>query len=240
MSKYCKDEEVSWKLGQTMGLANTGDLATSAENSGLDETKDLGNQDASIVHHFIILLVLVTLRRSKNALASGANKDEEDSKARTALHFACGYGEIMLIFEDTSNSSQQINTCNGFYCDDFSPNKPYKSNLWAESWSGWHTGWSSFDPTRWRNPGSIVNDGSLLRHKALVPRGSNRSKDVMFACRSVDISSSASLLRGGHKPSINVRSASHANKDPRCVWNNLKGKQEPFQKIKKGKGSMKR
>ncbi|KAF2286343.1 hypothetical protein GH714_014751 [Hevea brasiliensis] len=30
----------------------------------------------------------------KNALASGANKDEEDSEGRTALHFACGYGEV--------------------------------------------------------------------------------------------------------------------------------------------------
>ncbi|KAJ0440104.1 putative beta-galactosidase [Helianthus annuus] len=32
-----------------------------------------------------------------------------------------------------------INTCNGFYCDDFSPNKPYKPTLWTETWSGWFT-----------------------------------------------------------------------------------------------------
>nr|GEX26776.1 beta-galactosidase 3-like [Tanacetum cinerariifolium] len=32
-----------------------------------------------------------------------------------------------------------INTCNGFYCDDFSPNKPYKPALWTEAWSGWFT-----------------------------------------------------------------------------------------------------
>jgi len=30
----------------------------------------------------------------KNALAAGADKDEEDSEGRTALHFACGYGEV--------------------------------------------------------------------------------------------------------------------------------------------------
>jgi len=30
----------------------------------------------------------------KNALASGADKDEEDSEGRTALHFSCGYGEV--------------------------------------------------------------------------------------------------------------------------------------------------
>nr|KAJ0215945.1 hypothetical protein LSAT_V11C300130520 [Lactuca sativa] len=32
-----------------------------------------------------------------------------------------------------------INTCNGFYCDEFSPNKPYKPTIWTEAWSGWFT-----------------------------------------------------------------------------------------------------
>ncbi|GAB4848513.1 Beta-galactosidase 3 [Ancistrocladus abbreviatus] len=30
-----------------------------------------------------------------------------------------------------------INTCNGFYCDQFSPNRPYKPTMWTEAWSGW-------------------------------------------------------------------------------------------------------
>ncbi|KAL7218266.1 hypothetical protein ACSBR2_011523 [Camellia fascicularis] len=33
----------------------------------------------------------------KSALASGADKDEEDSEGRTALHFVCGYGERFLM-----------------------------------------------------------------------------------------------------------------------------------------------
>ncbi|KAL7618108.1 hypothetical protein Lser_V15G00652 [Lactuca serriola] len=32
-----------------------------------------------------------------------------------------------------------INTCNGFYCDTFTPNKPYKPAIWTEAWSGWFT-----------------------------------------------------------------------------------------------------
>ncbi|GAB4847486.1 Beta-galactosidase 3 [Ancistrocladus abbreviatus] len=32
-----------------------------------------------------------------------------------------------------------INTCNGFYCDQFSPNRPYKPTMWTEAWSGWFT-----------------------------------------------------------------------------------------------------
>jgi len=34
-----------------MGLANSGDVGATAENSGGDETEDLGNEDESIVHH---------------------------------------------------------------------------------------------------------------------------------------------------------------------------------------------
>uniref|UniRef100_A0A1D1ZA64 beta-galactosidase n=1 Tax=Anthurium amnicola TaxID=1678845 RepID=A0A1D1ZA64_9ARAE len=32
-----------------------------------------------------------------------------------------------------------INTCNGFYCDNFTPNKPSKPLMWTEAWSGWFT-----------------------------------------------------------------------------------------------------
>jgi len=38
--------------------------------------------------------VLIVLQGLRNALAAGADKDEEDSEGRTALHFACGYGEV--------------------------------------------------------------------------------------------------------------------------------------------------
>ncbi|CAN0852626.1 Beta-galactosidase 6 [Linum grandiflorum] len=31
----------------------------------------------------------------------------------------------------------QINTCNGFYCDDFTPNSPSKPKMWTENYSGW-------------------------------------------------------------------------------------------------------
>ncbi|XP_011093727.1 beta-galactosidase [Sesamum indicum] len=32
-----------------------------------------------------------------------------------------------------------IDTCNGFYCEGFRPNKPYKPKMWTEAWSGWYT-----------------------------------------------------------------------------------------------------
>uniref|UniRef100_A0A0A0LGB3 beta-galactosidase n=1 Tax=Cucumis sativus TaxID=3659 RepID=A0A0A0LGB3_CUCSA len=42
----------------------------------------------------------------------------------------------------------QINTCNGFYCDYFSPNKAYKPKMWTEAWTGWFTQFGGAVPHR--------------------------------------------------------------------------------------------
>lgn len=49
--RYWNDKDVLQKLGEAMGLAVTGDAATSADASGVDESEELGNEDESIVHH---------------------------------------------------------------------------------------------------------------------------------------------------------------------------------------------
>ncbi|KAK4778053.1 hypothetical protein SAY87_018240 [Trapa incisa] len=41
-----------------------------------------------------------------------------------------------------------INTCNGFYCDYFSPNKGYKPKMWTEAWTGWFTKFGGAVPNR--------------------------------------------------------------------------------------------
>lgn len=41
-----------------------------------------------------------------------------------------------------------INTCNGFYCDAFTPNKPYKPKIWTENWSGWFSEFGGANPQR--------------------------------------------------------------------------------------------
>lgn len=40
------------------------------------------------------VIALIGFQALKAALAAGSDKDEEDSEGRTALHFACGYGEV--------------------------------------------------------------------------------------------------------------------------------------------------
>nr|KJB31930.1 hypothetical protein B456_005G214800 [Gossypium raimondii] len=51
MMKYWNDKDVLKKLGEAMGLAVSGDAATSADNSAADEGDEVGNEDESIVHN---------------------------------------------------------------------------------------------------------------------------------------------------------------------------------------------
>lgn len=55
--------------------------------------------------------------------------------AKMALGFDTGVPWIMCKEDDAPDPV--INTCNGFYCDYFSPNKPYKPTMWTEAWTGW-------------------------------------------------------------------------------------------------------
>ncbi|CAL9084947.1 unnamed protein product [Musa textilis] len=57
--------------------------------------------------------------------------------ADMAVRLGTGVPWVMCKEEDAPDPV--INTCNGFYCDSFTPNKPYKPMMWTEAWSGWFT-----------------------------------------------------------------------------------------------------
>ncbi|PKI59472.1 hypothetical protein CRG98_020103 [Punica granatum] len=50
-----------------------------------------------------------------------------------------GTGVPWVMCKEDDAPDPVINTCNGFYCDYFSPNKPYKPTMWTEAWTGWFT-----------------------------------------------------------------------------------------------------
>ncbi|KAH6781303.1 beta galactosidase 1 [Perilla frutescens var. frutescens] len=57
--------------------------------------------------------------------------------AKMAVGLGTGVPWIMCKQDDAPDPI--INTCNGFYCDYFSPNKAYKPKIWTEAWTGWFT-----------------------------------------------------------------------------------------------------
>lgn len=66
--------------------------------------------------------------------------------AKMAVGLGTGVPWIMCKQDDAPDPV--INTCNGFYCDYFSPNKAYKPKMWTEAWSGWYTEFGGAVPTR--------------------------------------------------------------------------------------------
>ncbi|KAL9248596.1 Beta-galactosidase 5-like protein [Drosera capensis] len=58
-----------------------------------------------------------------------------------------GTGVPWLMCKEDDAPDPVINTCNGFYCDGFVPNKPYKPMMWTEAWSGWYVNFLHFLPS---------------------------------------------------------------------------------------------
>ncbi|KAI8533042.1 hypothetical protein RHMOL_Rhmol11G0265300 [Rhododendron molle] len=66
--------------------------------------------------------------------------------AEMAVELGTGVPWIMCKQDDAPDPV--INTCNDFYCDYFSPNKPYKPTMWTEAWTGWFTEFGGPIPQR--------------------------------------------------------------------------------------------
>ncbi|XP_048139461.1 beta-galactosidase 1-like isoform X2 [Rhodamnia argentea] len=66
--------------------------------------------------------------------------------AKMAVGLGTGVPWVMCKQDDAPDPI--INTCNGFYCDYFSPNKAYKPKMWTEAWTGWYTEFGGPVPNR--------------------------------------------------------------------------------------------
>ncbi|KAI4369287.1 hypothetical protein MLD38_017746 [Melastoma candidum] len=66
--------------------------------------------------------------------------------AKMAVLQNIGVPWIMCRQEDAPEP--MINTCNGFYCDQFTPNSPNKPKMWTENWPGWFKTFGSWNPHR--------------------------------------------------------------------------------------------
>ncbi|XP_041002887.1 beta-galactosidase-like isoform X2 [Juglans microcarpa x Juglans regia] len=57
--------------------------------------------------------------------------------AQMALGLDTGVPWVMCKQEDAPDPV--IDTCNGFYCENFKPNNNNKPKMWTENWTGWYT-----------------------------------------------------------------------------------------------------
>ncbi|KAK4789818.1 hypothetical protein SAY86_017122 [Trapa natans] len=75
-----------------------------------------------------------------------AGKSYTNWAAKMAVSLGTGVPWVMCKQDDAPDPI--INTCNGFYCDYFSPNKAYKPKMWTEAWTGWFTEFGGAVPNR--------------------------------------------------------------------------------------------
>lgn len=90
----------------------------------------------------------------ENEYGNGDIEPRYGSRAKPYVDWAAG----MAISQNTGvpwNMCQQkdapdpiINTCNGFYCDQFTPNSDKKPKMWTENWTGWFLSFGGAVPTR--------------------------------------------------------------------------------------------
>ncbi|TKY54396.1 Beta-galactosidase protein [Spatholobus suberectus] len=57
-------------------------------------------------------------------------------------------GVPWIMCQESDAPQPMINTCNGWYCDDFEPNNPNSPKMWTENWVGWFKNWGGQDPHR--------------------------------------------------------------------------------------------
>lgn len=73
-------------------------------------------------------------------------KEYSNWAAKMAVGLGTGVPWVMCKQDDAPDPV--INACNGFYCDYFTPNKPYKPKMWTEAWTGWFTEFGGAVPYR--------------------------------------------------------------------------------------------
>lgn len=66
--------------------------------------------------------------------------------AEMAVQLGTGVPWVMCKQEDAPDPV--IDACNGFYCENFFPNKDYKPKMFTEAWTGWYTEFGGAIPNR--------------------------------------------------------------------------------------------
>ncbi|GJN38687.1 hypothetical protein PR202_gb27752 [Eleusine coracana subsp. coracana] len=80
------------------------------------------------------------------SVMGGGAKPYANWAAKMAVGTGAGVPWVMCKQDDAPDPV--INTCNGFYCDYFTPNSNSKPTMWTEAWTGWFTSFGGAVPHR--------------------------------------------------------------------------------------------
>ncbi|CAK7352364.1 unnamed protein product [Dovyalis caffra] len=83
-----------------------------------------------------------------NVMGSYGEAGKSYVKWCAQMAVAQNIGVPWIMCQQSDAPSPVINTCNGFYCDTFTPNNPTSPKMWTENWTGWFKKWGQKDPHR--------------------------------------------------------------------------------------------
>ncbi|KAI3903837.1 hypothetical protein MKW92_045816 [Papaver armeniacum] len=92
---------------------------------------------------------IVSMMKQEKLFAS-----QGGSAAKSYINWAAGMaisldtGVPWVMCQQPNAPDPIINTCNGFYCDQFTPNSGKKPKMWTENWTGWFQTFSGAVPYR--------------------------------------------------------------------------------------------
>ncbi|KAK6944825.1 Glycoside hydrolase 35, catalytic domain [Dillenia turbinata] len=70
------------------------------------------------------------------------------TKWAASMAVGLGTGVPWVMSKQDDAPDPVIDTCNGFYCENFFPTKKYKPKMWTEAWTGWFTEFGGALPNR--------------------------------------------------------------------------------------------
>ncbi|KAK6274429.1 hypothetical protein POUND7_004138, partial [Theobroma cacao] len=83
-----------------------------------------------------------------NIMDKYKEKGKEYVKWCAEMAVAQNVGVPWIMCQQGDAPQPMINTCNGFYCDQFKPNNQKSPKMFTENWTGWFKKWGQKDPYR--------------------------------------------------------------------------------------------
>ncbi|KAK6273720.1 hypothetical protein POUND7_010803 [Theobroma cacao] len=94
-------------------------------------------------------IILAQIENEYGNIMEGYGEAGKNCIQRCAqMAVAQNVGVPWFMCQQADAPQSMINTCNGFYCDQFTANNPKSPKMWTENWTGWFKLWGGKDPHR--------------------------------------------------------------------------------------------